>query len=81
MLYAGRMSHVAVITGTTHGIGRVTARELAKAGFTVVMLCRDQGAAAFLDRAVRHPGHAVLFAALPGPGDRHDGVVGAEYMR
>ncbi len=40
------MSHVAVITGTTHGIGRVTARELAKAGFTVVMLCRDSEAAA-----------------------------------
>jgi len=32
---------VAVITGTTHGIGRVCARELAKAGYCVVMLCRD----------------------------------------
>jgi NAD(P)-dependent dehydrogenase (short-subunit alcohol dehydrogenase family) len=32
---------VAVITGTTHGIGRVTARELARAGHHVVMLCRD----------------------------------------
>jgi len=36
---------VAVITGTTHGIGRVCARELAKAGYTVVMLCRDIRAA------------------------------------
>ena len=35
------MGDVAVITGTTHGIGRVTARELARAGRTVVMLCRD----------------------------------------
>ncbi|MBV9914616.1 MAG: SDR family oxidoreductase [Sinobacteraceae bacterium] len=35
------MSELAVITGTTHGIGRVTARELARAGRTVVMLCRD----------------------------------------
>jgi NAD(P)-dependent dehydrogenase (short-subunit alcohol dehydrogenase family) len=35
------MQEVAVITGTTHGIGRVTSRELAKAGRTVVMLCRD----------------------------------------
>lgn len=35
------MNDVAVITGTTHGIGRVTSRELAKAGRTVVMLCRD----------------------------------------
>jgi NAD(P)-dependent dehydrogenase (short-subunit alcohol dehydrogenase family) len=39
------MSTVAVITGTTHGIGRVTARELAKSGYTVVMLCRDHAAA------------------------------------
>jgi len=35
------VGEVAVITGTTHGIGRVTARELARAGRTVVMLCRD----------------------------------------
>lgn len=35
------MSQLAVITGTTHGIGRVTSRELARAGKTVVMLCRD----------------------------------------
>ncbi len=39
------MSEVAVITGTTHGIGRVTSRELARAGRTVVMLCRDVAAA------------------------------------
>lgn len=39
-------SRIAVITGTTHGIGRVTARELAAAGFAVVMLCRDSAAGA-----------------------------------
>src|SRR6202140_4176273 len=39
------MNQVAVITGTTHGIGRVTSRELAQAGRTVVMLCRDVRAA------------------------------------
>ncbi|HWZ64164.1 MAG TPA: SDR family oxidoreductase [Steroidobacteraceae bacterium] len=39
------MSEVAVITGTTHGIGRVTSRELARAGKTVVMLCRNVAAA------------------------------------
>lgn len=39
------MSELAVITGTTHGIGRVTSRELARAGKTVVMLCRDVTAA------------------------------------
>jgi NAD(P)-dependent dehydrogenase (short-subunit alcohol dehydrogenase family) len=43
------VSELAVITGTTHGIGRVTSRELARAGKTVVMLCRDVTAA----RAVR----------------------------
>jgi NAD(P)-dependent dehydrogenase (short-subunit alcohol dehydrogenase family) len=36
---------VAVITGTTHGIGRVTALELARAGYSVAMLCRDVPAA------------------------------------
>jgi NAD(P)-dependent dehydrogenase (short-subunit alcohol dehydrogenase family) len=36
---------VAVVTGTTHGIGRVTARELAKAGLRVAMLCRNQALA------------------------------------
>ena len=38
------MAAVAIVTGTTHGIGRVTSRELARAGTTVVMLCRDPGA-------------------------------------
>jgi NAD(P)-dependent dehydrogenase (short-subunit alcohol dehydrogenase family) len=32
---------LSVITGTTHGIGRVTARQLAQSGHDVVMLCRD----------------------------------------
>ncbi len=36
---------IAVITGTTHGIGRVTSRALARARYTVVMLCRDFDAA------------------------------------
>jgi NAD(P)-dependent dehydrogenase (short-subunit alcohol dehydrogenase family) len=39
------VSELAVITGTTHGIGRVASRELARAGKTVVMLCRDVAAA------------------------------------
>lgn len=39
------MTAVAVITGTTHGIGRVTALELARAGYSVAMLCRDVPAA------------------------------------
>src|SRR6476620_11044686 len=36
---------IAVITGTTHGIGVVTSRELVKKSLTVVMLCRDLEAA------------------------------------
>ena len=39
------MTATAVVTGTTHGIGRVTARELARAGYALVMLCRDMAAA------------------------------------
>ena len=39
------MSDITIITGTTHGIGRVIARELARTGLTVVMLCRDVDAA------------------------------------
>jgi retinol dehydrogenase-12 len=44
---------LAVITGTTHGIGRVTARELAQAGFSIVMLCRDLEAAATLRNEIQ----------------------------
>jgi len=51
------LSEIAVITGTTHGIGRVTARELVRAGRRVVMLCRDPTAA----RTVR----AAILAELP----------------
>ncbi|MCZ6868960.1 MAG: SDR family oxidoreductase [Gammaproteobacteria bacterium] len=35
------MNSVVLVTGTTHGIGLVTARELARARYTVVMACRD----------------------------------------
>jgi retinol dehydrogenase-12 len=44
---------IAVITGTTHGIGRVTSRELARAGYDVVMLCRDLQAATLLRDELR----------------------------
>jgi NAD(P)-dependent dehydrogenase (short-subunit alcohol dehydrogenase family) len=52
---------VAVITGTTHGIGRVTSLELARAGARVVMLCRDPGAgqAVRADILTRVPGATV----------------------
>jgi NAD(P)-dependent dehydrogenase (short-subunit alcohol dehydrogenase family) len=52
------MTPTAVVTGTTHGIGTVTSRELARAGFRVVMLCRDEAAAARVaaDIGARVPG-------------------------
>jgi NAD(P)-dependent dehydrogenase (short-subunit alcohol dehydrogenase family) len=55
------VSELAVITGTTHGIGRVTSRELARAGKTVVMLCRDVTAASMVrDEIVRHAPRATV---------------------
>jgi NAD(P)-dependent dehydrogenase (short-subunit alcohol dehydrogenase family) len=48
---------IAVITGTTHGIGRATARELARAGVALVMLCRNRELAAAL--------RAEILAELP----------------
>ena len=47
------MRGIAVITGTTHGIGIVTSRELVRAGLTVVMLCRDLEAAARVAADIR----------------------------
>ncbi len=53
------MSELALITGTTHGIGRVTSRELARAGKAVVMLCRDVPAASEVrDEVMRHAARA-----------------------
>lgn len=46
-------SLVVVITGTTHGIGRVTATELAAAGHRVVMLVRKTAAGDALARELR----------------------------
>jgi len=48
------LSAVAVITGTTHGIGRVVSRELARAGRSVVMLCRDLPAAHAVREEIIH---------------------------
>ena len=40
----GNMSEkVCLVTGANSGIGKVTARELARMGATVVMVCRDRG--------------------------------------
>lgn len=43
----------ALITGTTHGIGRFTALELARAGQPVLMLCRNATLAADLVREIQ----------------------------
>jgi NAD(P)-dependent dehydrogenase (short-subunit alcohol dehydrogenase family) len=50
-----------LITGTTHGIGRVTALELARAGHHVIMLCRDDSLARTVAGDIRQqvPGAAV----------------------
>lgn len=55
------MAALSVITGTTHGIGRATAIELARAGHAVAMLCRDVGAARALATHITSlfPGAAV----------------------
>jgi retinol dehydrogenase-12 len=45
-------SGLAVITGTTHGIGRVTAAELARSGYTLVMLCRDLDSGRAVQRSI-----------------------------
>ena len=59
------MTPVAVVTGTTHGIGRVTSLELARAGIQVLMLCRDPGAGEAVreDIIARVPGASVRVLA------------------
>jgi NAD(P)-dependent dehydrogenase (short-subunit alcohol dehydrogenase family) len=51
----------AVITGTTHGIGTVTSYALARAGYRVVMLCRNVAAATALAQDImrQEPGSQV----------------------
>ncbi len=49
---------VAVVTGATGGIGGPLARELARAGATVVIAARDEGRGAATAQAIR--------AAVPG---------------
>jgi NAD(P)-dependent dehydrogenase (short-subunit alcohol dehydrogenase family) len=51
----------AVITGTTHGIGTVTSHALARAGYRVVMLCRNVTTATTLAQDImrREPGSQV----------------------
>jgi len=43
---------LAVITGTTHGIGTVTSHALARDGYDLVMLCRNVGAATTLAQLI-----------------------------
>ena len=58
---AGSFPRIAVVTGTTHGIGRVSALELARAGYTVVMLSRNAAAneAVAADIRARVPGAVI----------------------
>ena len=52
---------LAVITGTTHGIGTVTSHALAQGGYDLVMLCRNVGTATALAGEImqRAPGSRV----------------------
>jgi NAD(P)-dependent dehydrogenase (short-subunit alcohol dehydrogenase family) len=52
---------LAVITGTTHGIGTVTSHALARGGYDLAMLCRNAAAATVLAREImqRAPGSHV----------------------
>jgi NAD(P)-dependent dehydrogenase (short-subunit alcohol dehydrogenase family) len=52
---------LAVITGTTHGIGTVTSHALARAGYDLAMLCRNVAAATLLATQImqRAPGSQV----------------------
>ncbi|HEX3838327.1 MAG TPA: SDR family NAD(P)-dependent oxidoreductase [Steroidobacteraceae bacterium] len=52
---------LAVITGTTHGIGTVTSHALARGGYDLAMLCRNLVTAAMLAREImqRAPGSQV----------------------
>ena len=47
------MDRLAVISGTTHGIGRVTALRLAETGRRIIMLCRDPAAASILRNVIQ----------------------------
>jgi NAD(P)-dependent dehydrogenase (short-subunit alcohol dehydrogenase family) len=59
------LSALAVVTGTTHGIGRVTSIELARAGYDVVMLCRDVEAATILRDRITEMSPGTAIHALP----------------
>ncbi len=60
---------LAVITGTTHGIGTVTSHALARGGYDLAMLCRNVGARDRIGAQImqRAPGSQVAGRALrPG---------------
>jgi NAD(P)-dependent dehydrogenase (short-subunit alcohol dehydrogenase family) len=54
------MAPTTVITGTTHGIGRVTAVELGRAGHRLVMLCRDVSLAESVAHEIRSQSAAAV---------------------
>jgi retinol dehydrogenase 12 len=67
---------IAVITGATHGIGRVTARELARAGIGLVMLCRNLALAEALRaeilRELPHAAISIVPCDLASLGSVHE---------
>jgi NAD(P)-dependent dehydrogenase (short-subunit alcohol dehydrogenase family) len=60
------MSKVAIVTGANTGIGRETARALAKRGFELILACRDRSKTDVVLEEIRNetPGAKVEFLAL-----------------
>ncbi len=57
-------NRVAVVTGANRGIGREVARELARAGLTVVLTCRDEKKGGEAQKELSREGVAVDFRPL-----------------
>ena len=67
-------SKVAIVTGAARGIGRATARELARQGARVVIADLDAGAAEAAAAGLREAGHTVL--AVEADVSRRESVEG-----
>ena len=58
---------IALVTGADGGMGRIHVRELAKAGYEVIMACIDTAVVALVDEQSQH--HALLFRKIKARGN------------